>query len=62
MTVEETISKLENLIGQLKEFDKGMGVYIELDDNCGGSYVSDIEDFKISTTQIYKGEVWISNL
>ena len=46
-TVIDLKDRLNVLLCRLNEFEDTEEVIIELDDNCGGSYISDINDFSV---------------
>lgn len=46
-TIKDLKDRLNVLLCRLNDFEDTDEVIIELDDNCGGSYVSDINDFSI---------------
>ena len=47
-TIKDLKDRLNVLLCRLNDFEDTDEVIIELDDNCGGSYVSDINDFSVN--------------
>ena len=47
------------IIEELNKFDDDTKFLIELDDNCGGSYVDDMSKWNVHMNLV--GECWLSN-
>ena len=58
-TVREAKAKLAALLERLEKYDETSELKVELSDNCGGSYMSDILDFSITTG--FDGNAWLTN-
>lgn len=50
-TIKDMKDRLNVLLCRLNDFEDTDEVIIELDDNCGGSYWSDINDFYIDKSR-----------
>ena len=59
--VKDAKAKLQSLLDELNEIDENATFNVELDDNCGGSYVDDITKWTISKKFLFKNEVWLFN-
>lgn len=47
MKISDVKQQFKNLISQLDTFDDNDECMLELDDNCGGSYIDDLNSFAI---------------
>lgn len=59
ITVKEAKAKLNALLEKLNGYDENNAFNIELDDNDGGCYTENIDNFNISVS--IDGIVWLSN-
>ena len=59
ITVKEAKEKLNALLEKLNGYDKNNEFAIELDDNNGGCYTENIDNFNVSVSA--DGIVWLSN-
>lgn len=47
MTKDKCVILLEKLVEEIKAIDTDKEVFVEVDDNCGGSYCCSVDAFKI---------------
>ena len=59
ITVKEAKAKLNALLEKLNGYDEGNAFDIELDDNDGGCYTENIDNFNVFVSA--DGTVWLSN-
>jgi hypothetical protein len=59
--VKDAKAKLQSLLNELNEIDDNATFNVELDDNCGGSYVDDITKWRLSKKYLFNNEVWLFN-
>ena len=59
--VKDAKAKLQSLLDELNSIDENASFNVELDDNCGGSYLDDITKWSLNKKYVYLGEVWLSN-
>ena len=61
--VKDAKIRLQLLIDELSKIDENVDFMVELDDNCGGSYIDDITKFKLNTKFVEsQGKVWLNNM
>ena len=58
-SVKDVKDALKAALKKLEAFDENNTCIIDIDDNCGGSYECDINDFTMSVGR--DGNVYISN-
>ncbi len=58
-SVKDAKTKLMAIIEELNKFDDDTKFLVELDDNCGGSYVDDLSNWNVHANAV--GECWLSN-
>lgn len=62
-SVKDAKAKLSSIIEELNKLDDDTKFLVELDDNCGGSYVDDLNKFTLNTKySASHGEVWLTNI
>lgn len=59
ITVKDAKAKLLAIVEELNKFDDNAKFCVELDDNCGGSYVDDMSNWNVNVNAV--GECWLSN-
>lgn len=60
LTVKDAKTKLMAIIEELNKFDDDTKFSVELDDNCGGSYVDNMSDWNVHAN--LAGECWLRNI
>ena len=58
-SVKDAKAKLSSIIEELNKLDDDTKFLVELDDNCGGSYVDDLSNWNVHVNAV--GECWLSN-
>ena len=58
-SVKDAKIKLMTIIEELDKFNDDTKFFIELNDNCGGSYVDDMSKWNVHMNLV--GECWLSN-
>lgn len=59
--VKDAKAKLQSLLDELNKIDENASFNVELDDNCGGSYVDDITKWTLNKKYLFNNEVWLTN-
>jgi hypothetical protein len=60
--VKDAKAKLQSLLDELNKIDENADFVMEVDDCCGGSYYSDINNWSlIDYTKSIEGNVWLGN-
>ena len=59
--VKDAKAKLQSLLDELNDIDENTAFNVELDDNCGGSYVDDITKWTLNKAHLFNNEVWLTN-
>lgn len=58
-SVKDAKAKLSAIIEELNKLDDDTKFLVEMDDNCGGSYVDDMSNWNVRVNAV--GECWLSN-
>ena len=59
--VKDAKAKLQSLLDELDEIDGNATFNVELDDNCGGTYIDDITQWTLNKQHLFNNEVWLTN-